>query len=163
VALSASTARHPFYRAARAVLGALTVVITGWYIWTVAFAQTRFWEGSRPRLHGIDEWAPLTDPAGWRWDGPAALIGADGDRAVRIVFNGAGCTRSPWRVSAAYAPEVVVIDIDPDPRGCRGGNGEMGETRHGAELRLREPIAGRVVEVRCRGSSRCDPSWPRGA
>jgi hypothetical protein len=162
MALAASTTRRPVYRWARVLLGGVVVLSLGWYVWTVVFAGWRPWEGSSPRLRGVDHWAPIPGPVPGDWDGRVAVIKTDGDRLVQIVFWGDACTHVPWRIRGDDASGAIVLEIDPDPRGCRGGDDENAVRRHAAELTLREPIAGRPVEVHCSGSSRCGPMRLRG-
>ena len=160
MAVRAEVTGRRTYRLGRAATLTLLVCLTAWAAWVVVFATWRPWEGSRPRLDGVGGWEALTDPAPSSLGGarvallPSPTPAAVADRRLVIGFLGAGCTTSPWRVTERYSSASITVAVDPDPRGCRGG--DEGDQLRAFQVELDEGPSGRPVTVTCVASELCD-------
>lgn len=160
MAIRAEVAERRAYRLGRLIVLGVLVVVTAWAARVVVFEPWRPWEGSRPRLDGVGRYQALTDPVPSSLGGArVALLGAStpGDvtgRRLVVGFLGAGCTTTPWRVTASYSPASITVEVDPDPRGCRGG--DEGDRHHAFQVELDEEPGGRPVTVTCVASGLCD-------
>jgi hypothetical protein len=159
MAICAEIAGRRAYRLGRVAVFALLVGLMAGALCVVVFDPWRPWEGSRPQLEGVSQWQALTDPVPSSLDGgPVALLPSTTPvdptgRRIVVGFLGAGCTAAPWRVAASYTLASITVEVDPDPRGCRGS--DEGLRRHAFRVDLDEAPVARPVAVVCVASDLC--------